>query len=159
MQIVVRDSASRDAAWIEELLVARWAGPRIVVRGIVHDATRLPALVAERAGERCGLATYRVAGAVCELVSLDACEQHARIGTMLVEALVRKGRDAGCRRLSVVTTNDNLDALRFYQRRGFVLVAVHPGAVDAARRLKPGIPATGTHGIAIRDEIELERPL
>jgi hypothetical protein len=56
----------------------------------------------------------------------------------------------------VVTTNDNVDALRFYQRRGFRLDALRPGAVDEARRArKSEIPAIGEHGIALRDEIEL----
>ncbi|MGD8245715.1 MAG: hypothetical protein PVG25_02965 [Anaerolineae bacterium] len=62
-------------------------------------------------------------------------------------------------RIWLITTNDNLAALRFYQRRGFSLVAVHPGAVDQARTLKPEIPAIGHSGIPIRDEIELELPL
>ena len=57
-----------------------------------------------------------------------------------------------------MTTNDNTDALRFYQRRGFRIRAVRSGAVDdARRRLKPGIPAIGDHGIPLSDEIELER--
>jgi hypothetical protein len=65
----------------------------------------------------------------------------------------------GCARLWVITTNDNVDALRFYQRRGFCLAAVHRGAVDRSRAsLKPEIPAVGAYGIPLRDEIELERP-
>jgi ribosomal protein S18 acetylase RimI-like enzyme len=63
---------------------------------------------------------------------------------------------AGCRRLWLITTNDNLDALRFYQRRGFELVAVHRDFREVARRLKPSIPLEGNFGIPIRDEIELE---
>ena len=61
-------------------------------------------------------------------------------------------------RLWLVTTNDNLDALRFYQRRGLRITAVAAGAVDEARKIKPGIPLLGDHGIAIRDEITLEFP-
>jgi ribosomal protein S18 acetylase RimI-like enzyme len=57
----------------------------------------------------------------------------------------------------VTTTNDNLNALRFYQRRGFRIMGVHPGAVNEARRLKPSIPAIGAYGIPICDEIDLER--
>ena len=59
----------------------------------------------------------------------------------------------------LITTNDNLNALRFYQGRGFRLVAVHPGAVEASRRLKPQIPELGSFGIPIRDELELELSL
>ena len=66
-------------------------------------------------------------------------------------------RPSGARRLWLITTNDNVDALRFYQRRGFRLVRVHAGAVDRSRAaLKPGIPEAGDHGIPLRDELELE---
>jgi len=79
-------------------------------------------------------------------------------GTALIEAVGQLARQQGCTRLWVITTNDNVDALRFYQRRGFCLVAVHRGAVDRSRaRLKPEIPAVGAYGIPLRDEIELEK--
>jgi hypothetical protein len=78
------------------------------------------------------------------------------VGTALIEAVKVAAIEAGCRRLWLMTTNDNLHALGFYQRRGFRLVAVYPGAVDAARLLKPEIPLLGNDGIPIRDEIELE---
>jgi hypothetical protein len=55
-----------------------------------------------------------------------------------------------CQLLTVTTTNDNLEALRFYQRRGFRLAAVDPGAVERGRRLKPEVPLLGNHGIPIR---------
>ncbi len=54
-----------------------------------------------------------------------------------------------------MTSNDNLRALRFYQRRGFRLKELRPGAVDEARRLKPQIPLGGAEGIPMREEIEL----
>jgi hypothetical protein len=60
----------------------------------------------------------------------------------------------------VVTTNDNTDALRFYQQRGFTLAGLRPGAVtDSRTRLKPEIPPVGEHGIPLRDEVLLERPV
>lgn len=58
-----------------------------------------------------------------------------------------------------MTTNDNLDALRFYQRRGWRLVAVHPDPLEESRRLKPSIPTVGLFGIPRRDELELEAGL
>jgi len=57
------------------------------------------------------------------------------------------------------TTNDNLNALRFYQKRGFVLAAVYPEAIERARKIKPTISLIGYEGIPLRDEIELEMPL
>ena len=80
-------------------------------------------------------------------------------GSALLAACVRAAVDAGATRLWLITTNDNMPALRFYQRRGFVLVALRPGAIDEARRtLKPEIHLTGRDEIPIRDEIELELP-
>jgi len=65
---------------------------------------------------------------------------------------------AGCERIWLVTTNDNLEALRFYQRRGFVLSALRPRAVDEARRkLKPQISTVGEFRIPLRDEIDCGR--
>jgi ribosomal protein S18 acetylase RimI-like enzyme len=89
-------------------------------------------------------------------VTIDAFERRRGAGTALLEAVVADARAEGASRLWLITTNDNLDSLRFYQRRGFRLAAMHPGAVDDARRLKPTIPQRGEHGISIHDEIELE---
>lgn len=55
-----------------------------------------------------------------------------------------------------LSPDDNLNALRFYQKRGFVLVAIYRNALDIARKLKPEIPLIGNDGIPLRDEIELE---
>jgi GNAT superfamily N-acetyltransferase len=155
-KIAVRDRTPDDQAWIEALLARSWGGTRVVSRGALHDASALPALVAERDGERAGLLTYCVSGTSCEVVTLDAQPPRGGVGTALIEACAARARALGCRRIWLITSNDNLDALRFYQRRGFRLVAVHVGAIDEARRLKPSISEVGEHGIPIHDEIELE---
>ena len=101
--------------------------------------------------------TYVLGTDECEVLTLHAVRQGQGAGSALLDAVVAIARDAGCARLWLVTTNDNVDALRFYQRRGFRLRELRPGAVDQARRdLKPEIPAIGDHGIPIRDELELE---
>ena len=145
-----------DRAWLDGYLDEVWGGPLQARRGELFDARELPALVAERAGERVGVLCYRDCGeGSWELALIGAAPGHTGVGSALVAALVeRVGPGA---RIWVVTTNDNVDALRFYQRRGFRLRAVRPGAVDDNRRtLKPQIPATGRYGIPLRDELELE---
>ena len=129
----------------------------MVSRGGVHNALDLPALVAEANGTRCGLLTYRVDRTGCEIVTLDAVPRHRGTGSALIEAVAREAQLTGWRRLWLITTNDNLDALRFYQRRGFTLAAIHRNAVTEARKVKPSIPEIGGYGIPVRDEIELER--
>lgn len=156
IDVVVRPVTASDARWAVHVLTSRWGTTTIVSRGRRHDASRLPALVAELDGERLGLATYRVEGNEAELVSLDALVDRRGIGSALLRATVERAAAAGCRRLWLVTTNDNIDALRFYQRRGLRIVAVHAGAADEARRLKPQIPEIGHYAIAVHDELELE---
>jgi N-acetylglutamate synthase-like GNAT family acetyltransferase len=132
---------------------------RVARRGELVIATDHPALLARSAGELVGVATYVVDGRACELLTLHARSRFGGTGTALVAALVDVAREAGCTRLWVVTTNDNVDALRFYQRRGFRLAHLRPGALTESRLLKPEIPAVGDHGIDLRDELELEMQL
>ena len=157
----IRAKEPKDQPWIEQLLNERWAGEgRVVVHGETFDARTLPAIIA---GEQEGLATYQIRRAnhltFAELITLDAVRAGRGVGTALIEGLLSKLRVEGANVLRVTTTNDNLDALRFYQRRGFRIIAVRLGAVDESRRIKPSIPAIGEYGIPIHDEIELERAI
>ena len=141
------------------MLTQRWHSARIVTRGRVHQADELPGFVAELGGQLAGLVTYRLDAHECEIVSLDSLVQGRGIGAALIAAVRDAARAAGCARLWLITTNDNLSALRFYQKRGFTLVAVHRNALEVARRLKPEIALVGVDGIPLRDEIELEMTL
>jgi len=157
--ILVRAAGVDDRAWIERLLNQSWGSATMITRGTAHDASRLPALLAVQGDDIVGLATFHVAGGECELVSLDSLRERQGIGSALLAGVANEARGHGCRRLWLITTNDNLTAIRFYQRRGLRLVAVHPGAVDDARRLKPSISLIGEHGIPIHDELEFELEL
>jgi ribosomal protein S18 acetylase RimI-like enzyme len=155
----VRKKEPKDQWWVEAILNERWGGEgQVVVHGEVFDARLLPALIA---GEQEGLATYQIVRTndiiFAELITVDAITANRGVGTALIEALASRLRAEGVSILRVTTTNDNLNALRFYQRRGFRLKALRPGGVDEARSLKPSIPAVGEYGIPIRDEVELER--
>jgi GNAT superfamily N-acetyltransferase len=126
-------------------------------RGHLLDATARPALVVRSPdGDIAGVLTYDIAGAECEILTLHAATRWGGAGTALVDAVRGVAARAGCHTLWVLTTNDNVDALRFYQRRGFRMSALRPGAVDESRQtLKPQIPLTGSYGIPLHDEIEL----
>ena len=156
--IEVRPAEPEDAAFIRRTVEESWAGPYVVVHGELIDATAQAALVAVHDGVRAGLLTYREDERGWEIVTLDALTPGAGVGTALVAALRRAACDHGVRRLWLVTTNDNTGALRFYQRRGFDLAALHRDAVTAARRLKPSIPLDAA-GISIRHELELHLDL
>ncbi len=155
----IRPTERDENAWIERHLSQSWGSTTVVSRGVAHNASQLPALVALQRDEIVGLATFRFDGADCELVTLDALRPRQGIGSALLARVGEEAVGRGCRRLWLITTNDNLDAIRFYQRRGMRLVAVRPGAVDDARRIKPSIPVVGEHGIPLRDELEFELEL
>ena len=120
------------------------------------DGESLSALrIVDEAG-LAGVASWRADGPEWEVVTLDSLRQFNGVGTALVGAVVERAGAARVRRLWLITTNDNLDALRFYQRRGWRIAKVWPDAVGESRKIKPSIPDTGAYGIPIRDEIELE---
>ena len=123
-------------------------------RGELIDVLALPGFVADRTGQPVGVVTYRRESNECELAFIAALERHQGVGTALLETLLEAV--AECEPIWLVTTNDNLEALRFYQRRGFVLSALRPGAVtDSRQRLKPQIASVGDFDIPVRDELEL----
>lgn len=127
--------------------------------GRLVDATALPGFVAEDLGEWLGYAIYQVRDGELEVSVLESLAPGRGTGSALLAAVVAVAADERASRVWLITTNDNTAALRFYQRRGFVIVALRPGAVDEARRnLKPEIAQIGADGIPIRDEIELELP-
>jgi GNAT superfamily N-acetyltransferase len=157
--IEVRERREADRAAVESFLAERHSG-RVARLGRLVYPHDHPALVAERDGALAGVLTYVIAGDDCEILTLHAAQRRAGAGTALVEAVERVAGERGCRRLWVLTTNDNVDALRFYQRRGFRLAELRAGAVDRSRaRLKPEIPKVGDHGIPLRDELVLEKEL
>jgi len=159
MAVDIRPVGPRERAWLDTVKWELFRGDIIVSRGVVHRPLELPGFVAYVDGEPVGAALHHVHGSDCELVSIDALRQWQGIGTALLAEVEDAARAAGCTRLWLITTNDNTEALRFYQRRGFALVAVHRDEIARSREIKPAIPEVGNHGIPIRDEIELEKPL
>ena len=155
LQMTVRPVHDSDRDWVESLTAHDFGSAVVVSRGHVHWPSTLAGLVVEAAGERIGLATLAVAGERCEVVTLHSLRPGYGVARLLLEHAAGYARQRGCRSLWLVTTNDNTQALRLYQRAGMRIVAVRLGAVAASRLLKPEIPLLGNDGITIRDEIEL----
>jgi ribosomal protein S18 acetylase RimI-like enzyme len=154
-QVTIRAFTDADRPWAERLLGDGFGGRLQVRLGSTIDPLACPGLVAERDGEPVGIVSFDADGTDVEVVYIEVVDRHQGVGTMLMDAVHARTQ---AHRLWLVTTNDNLDALRFYQRRGFRITQIRPGAVDEARQtLKPSISEVGSFGIPIRDEIVLER--
>lgn len=156
LPLEIRPLTTADSVWVRQFIIEHWGDSIVVAHGKIYHPHALPGFVAILKDDPVGLLTYTIEGESCEIVTLDSTKPDIGAGSLLIDAVKEAARDAGCRRLWLITANDNLHALRFYQKRGFLLVAVHRGAVDAARLLKPGIPLFGNDRIPIHDEIELE---
>lgn len=156
VEYYIRPTEPEDAEWIERFTIQHSHAPFVVAHGELFYPHELHGFVAESRDDCLGLITYRLDGSECEIITLDSNVENQGVGTALLERVVSEALTFGCVRVWLMTTNDNLRALGFYQKRGFTLVAIHRNAVDLSREIKPQIPLVGDSGIAIRDEIELE---
>lgn len=128
----------------------------IITHGHIYDTTSLPGFIAILKGASVGLLIYTIQRDECEIVTLNSLINGKGVGSLLVNEIKKVALSSGCKRIWVITTNDNLHAMGFYQKCGFSLVAMHCDAVELSRRLKKEIPFIGQDGIPLRDEIELE---
>ena len=157
--LLVRATQASERNWVESFIKSHWGSEIVVAKGRVTRPAELDGFAALQGEKPIGLLTYRTEGPDCEIVTLDSTVQGKGIGTMLIDAVKQKAKVNGCRRLWLITTNDNLNALGFYQKKGFRLVALYPNALEASRKLKPEISLKASNGVPIRDELELELEL
>jgi len=155
----IRPFGNVDRPWVRQWMIDHWGAELMIAHGDKIYPAEFPGFVAESGADKVGLITYALRDDGCEILSLDSLVEGQGIGLALIEAVRRIAIDNGICRLWLITTNDNLNALRFYQKRGFELVKIHRRAVDESRKIKPSIPLLGNYGIPIRDEIELEMML
>ncbi|HWQ47038.1 MAG TPA: GNAT family N-acetyltransferase [Longilinea sp.] len=156
----IRPLEASDSVWVDEFITDHWGSPLVAVTGRLLQPSHFPGFIAESGGQPVGLITYRLCQLECEIISLNSEKPKAGIGTALIAAVRTLCSKAGCKRLWLVTTNDNVNAIRFYQNMGFQITAVHTGAVDQDRTyLKPQIPLIGEDDVPIHDYFELEMRL
>ena len=152
----LRRLTSDDLSHLRQFWVEYWGADFMVVHGEIYRPEQLSGFVAEADNEWIGLITFVIRDHEMEVTSLDSLREGKGIGTQLMDAVVDEARQQNCKRLFLITTNDNLNAFGFYQRRGFELVKIYRGAMNESRKIKPSIPLIGANNIPLRDEIELE---
>lgn len=121
------------------------------------DGTKLDGFIALRNNEIIGLITYMVEANECEICSLNSFIENKGIGTALINKVKEYAKKNSCSRIKLITTNDNIRGLEFYQKRGFTFSNLFKNSIEEySRKLKPQIPLYADNGLPIRDEIELE---
>jgi len=151
----IREKKIEDNDWVKSVATEQWGSEKIISREKMHHVLTLPGFIAEKEGKQVGVILYFIENDECEIVSLYSSIEKNGIGTELMKKVIEESKKGNCKRVWVLTTNDNTYALKFYQKRGFVLFAVRINKIEEQRLKKP-IPQTGNDGIPIRDEIELE---
>ncbi len=152
----IRKLGDEDYTELEHLLTEYWGAPRVVSKGKIREARELDGYIAVKGSVVTGLVTFIVENDECELITLNSFHRRKGLGTQLVKKVITHAKMKGCKRVFLCTTNDNTEALTFYQRRKFVFKDIYVNRIADYRPLKPEIPKTGNHGIPIRDEIEME---
>ncbi len=159
MALLIEEITQEDQTAILSHIRELWGDDFIVVHGDAYQVDELAGLKATLNSDLAGFLHYEIKENECEIITLASLREGVGVGTALISELEAFAKANNCNLLSVITTNDNLHALGFYQRRGFHLAALYPGQVDQSRKLKPSIPEIGDHKIPLRDEIRLEKCL
>jgi len=148
-----------DLDWVTQIWIKDWGDNFIISKGKKYYTQDVSGYIACINDTKVGLITYVIDNSTCEIISLNSFSENAGIGSQLLEKVVEHAKKELCNSIILVTSNDNLNALRFYQKREFRIKSIKTGVIDQYRKIKPSIPETGNWGIPIRDEIELEKVL
>lgn len=151
--------SSENRSKINDFIKSQWFSTDMVIRGKIVDMTTLDGFVAMENDNIIGLVTYEINDGDCEIMSLDSLKEKVGIGTELVNKVIERAKEVRCRKIKLITTNDNINAIRFYQKRGFDMVYIYHNALEIARKIKPSIPMIGDFNIPIKHEIEFEMKL
>jgi GNAT superfamily N-acetyltransferase len=141
---------------VNRILWDEWHCPPSISKGKIIDTAILPGLLIIEDDEIKGIVTYHLENEECEIVTLNSIEENKGIGTALINEVLNIAKNNNCKRLWLITTNDDINAIRFYQKKGFDLKAAHINAMDLSRKLKPSIPLVGMNHIPIKHELEFE---
>lgn len=144
---------------VNAFLIQHWYTTKMVICGRVIDLSVADGFVFVDETEIVGLITYIINEKVLEILSLDSIYENQGIGTMLLNQVIREAEKNSCRRIVLITTNDNMNALRFYQKRGFEMIQLFYNSVEKSRKLKPEIPLIGEYDIPLKSEIQMEMQL
>ena len=129
--------STSDRTLVDEFIRQQWYTTTMIIRGKEIDMTQTEGFYVKEQEDIIGLITYFVSDDVLEVISLNSLRENQGIGTKLVDAVIREAKDRKLKKILVVTTNDNINAIKFYQKRGFDMACLYHNALDISRKIKP----------------------
>jgi len=152
----IKKIIDKDKAWLKKVSLEEYGGEFCVFLGRKFYIEDLEGFYLEDESKKLGLITYEIRDNLCEIMTFNAFSKFQGTGTKLLKKVIQETKNKKLNKIIVRTTNDNLDALRFYQRRNFKIVRIYKNIIDRDRTLKPAIPKIGDYKIPMQDAIELE---
>lgn len=155
--MIIKEIKKENKERVISFFKEHWGSSEIVISSGVYKCENLDGFICEENHQIIGLVTYIIKNNEIEIISLDSVQEGKGIGTSLLEKVENLARQKQIKLVSLITTNDNLNALRFYQKRGYRIASIIPNAVNEARKIKPSIPLIGNDGIPLNDELVLKK--
>ena len=152
----ISEIQDEDKILVTNFITDNWESPISVSKGKVHNTAELPGFICKADDKIIGLITYYIENNACEIVTLNSEINNKGLGTKLINKVIAKAKANNCKRVWLITTNENSNSIRFYQKRGFEWVGFYKDAMKESRKLKPEIPEFGNDQIPIKHEIEFE---
>ncbi|KST93808.1 GNAT family N-acetyltransferase [Lactococcus lactis] len=146
-----------DKKRIIKFFYQQWQEEIMVVSSGSYHCSELDGFIYEKDFLILGLITYTINNNILEIISLDSIVENQGIGSLLLKTVEEEAKMMGVHKIKIITTNDNLLALKFYQKKGYRITKVVPDAVKKARKIKKTIPLKGNDNIPIWDELVLSK--
>jgi ribosomal protein S18 acetylase RimI-like enzyme len=157
--VLTRDAAENERALAIDMFRRDFGRTAVAAFGEVVALEKADGMiVAEMGGDLSGALAWRRMGEALHVVALatDPMWQRSGVGGHLLAEAEMVARREGLARVVIATTNDNLPALYFYQRRGYRITEVVRGA-GAQHAAAPA--SKGFAEIPVMDELRLEKIL
>lgn len=153
--MIIKSIAMSNRESVVQFFKEHWGSAQMIISTGIYDCGQLDGFIYKIDNTILGLLTYVVHEDSIEVISLDSIKEGHGMGTNLMNEVELFANQIGINKITLITTNDNLNALKFYQKRGYRIMKVIQDAVSKAREIKPSIPIVGNEGIPLHDELKL----
>ena len=156
---MIQPISEKNRQQVMNFFTQHWGSAQMIISSGTYDCAKLDGYVYNEGASIIGLVTYVVHADSLEVISLDSIQEGKGIGSGLMTEVEQFALEHAIPKIELITTNDNLHALKFYQKRGYRITHIFPNAVVEARKVKPTILLIGNDGIPLLDELKLQKKL
>jgi len=156
---MIQPISEKNRQQVIEFFRKHWGSSQMIISSGTYDCAMLDGYVYVEDAAIIGLVTYVLHAGSLEIISLDSIQEGKGIGSRLMAEVEQFAMEHTIPEIELITTNDNLQALKFYQKRGYRITHIFQNAVMEARKVKPTIPLIGNDGIPLLDELKLQKKI